>query len=159
MAKTKLKRMDRFELLELIYDMRKVNLDLTERLEAAEKKIEELKKEADQRVLDVRSEYVQRLDDLRMQGAAKELQKRMNEIEEQLIMFQQITGKGALSANQESPDARKEEPASVYTPPAHKAFPKQEAVQDAYAAETAAPLQDNEARPDTPGSQSGESRE
>ena len=34
--------MDRFELLEMIYNMRKANLDLTERLEAAEKKIEDI---------------------------------------------------------------------------------------------------------------------
>ena len=148
--------MDRFELLELIYDMRKANLDLTERLEAAEQKIEELKREADQRILAVRAEYAQRLDDLRIQGATKELQKRMNEIEEQLIMFQQITGKGAPSAGQEeTPDATEEEPA----PPAQDASPDPETSQNDFAKETAAPLQDNEARPDTPGSQSGESRE
>ena len=45
MAKTKLKRMDRFELLELLYNMRKANVDLTERLEAAEQKIQALEKE------------------------------------------------------------------------------------------------------------------
>ncbi len=151
--------MDRFELLELIYNMRKVNLDLTERLEAAEKKIEELKKEADQRVLDVRSEYVQRLDDLRMQGAAKELQKRMSEIEEQLIMFQQITGKGIPSANQETPEARGEEKASVFTPPVQEAFPAPEASRTAFAAETTTSLQESEDRPGPAGSASGESRE
>lgn len=151
--------MDRFELLELIYNMRKVNLDLTERLEAAEKRIEELKKEADQRVLDVRSEYVQRLDDLRMQGAAKDLQKRMKEIEEQLIMFQQITGKGTPSANQKTPEAGGEEPAGVFTPPVQEAFQAPEASQNAFAAEPTTSLQKSEDQPGPAGSASGESRE
>ena len=101
MANTKLKRMDRFELLEMIYNMRKANLDLTERLEAAEKKIEDIKQEADKRVDAVRAEYTLRIDDLRMQGAAKDLQKRMNEIEEQLIAFQRITGKDLLAGIRE----------------------------------------------------------
>ena len=92
-AKTKLKRMDRFELLELIYNMRKANLDLTERLEAAEREIEALKAEADQRVEAVRAEYVQRIDELRMQGSAKEMQKRLREIEEQMLAFQRAMGK------------------------------------------------------------------
>ena len=59
-AKTKLKRMDRFELLELLYNMRKANVDLTERLEAAEQKIQALEKEADARAEAVRAEYERR---------------------------------------------------------------------------------------------------
>ena len=149
MAKTKLKRMDRFELLELMYNMRKANLELTERLEAAEKKIEELKTEADQRVEAVRAEYVQRLDDLRMQGAAQELQKRMREIEEQLIAFQRVTGKDALPVNQQDTGSRGENnAASVFAPPQPDGISQQ----DASAAENAVSSQEN-------GSEAGESRE
>ena len=150
-AKTKLKRMDRFELLELIYNMRKVNLDLTERLEAAEKKIEELKTEADQRVEDVRAEYVQRLDDLRMQGAAKELQKRMNEIEEQLIAFQRVTGKDSPSMYQDT-GLREKEMDSPFAPPKPAERAGQETAGSASEAEKPALPQEN-------GLKAGESRE
>ena len=143
-AKTKLKRMDRFELLELLYNMRKANLELTERLEAAEKTIEELKKEADQRAEAVRAEYVQRIDELRMQGAASELQKRMKEIEEQLTAFQRITGKDAPSGNQEGNGGREKDLASVFAPPKPDAQP---------------PAADNTASPQESGAESGESRE
>ena len=117
MAKTKLKRMDRFELLELLYNMRKANLELTERLEAAEQKIQALEKEADERAEAVRAEYVQRIDELRMQGAASELQKRMKEIEEQLIAFQRITGRETASGNQEDTGRKEKDMADVFDPP------------------------------------------
>ncbi len=116
MAKTTLKRMDRFELLELIYNMRKANHELTERLEAAEKKIEDMEKEADQRVEAVRAEYVQRIDELRMQGAAKDLQKRLSEIEEQLVAVRRMTGKDEPSGKQED-KSLPEKPGGVFTPP------------------------------------------
>ena len=117
----KLKRMDRFELLELIYDMRKANLELTQRCEDAEKRIEELKAEADQRVEQVRAEYVQRIDELRMQGSAKELQKRMSMIEEQLLSFQRMTGRqsaeeSALPASVLAPAPSSDEAAQAASP-------------------------------------------
>ena len=144
--------MDRFELLELIYNMRKANLDLEERLQAAEKKIEELKTEADQRVEAVRAEYVQRLDDLRMQGSAKELQKRMREIEEQLIAFQHISGKDAAPGPQENAGLAEKYPSSVFAPPEAGGKPSQDRTPDASAAEKSGPTQEN-------GSEAGESRE
>ena len=144
--------MDRFELLELIYDMRKANLELTERLEAAEKKIEELKTEADQRVADVRSEYTQLLDDLRMQGAAKELQKRMNEIEEQLIMFQRITGKDASSGKGEDTGRRDSmDLAGVFSQPVREALEARP--------ESAASSQGNGSVSATQDDEAGESRD
>ncbi len=152
MANTKLKRMDRCELLELIYNMRKANLELTERLEAAEKKIEDMKKEADQRVEAVRAEYVQRLDDLRMQGAAKELQKRMSEIEEQLIAFQRVTGKDSPFMNLEETGGREKETDSLFAPPKYAERAVQETDGDASEAEKPAPPQEN-------GLAAGESRE
>ena len=159
MAKTKLKHMDRFELLELIYYMRKANLDLAERLEAAEKKIEELKTEADQRVEAVRAEYSQRLDDLRMQGSAKELQKRMSEIEEQLIAFQRRTGKDTPSENQENEPSGNEEEiilrekyfGSLFAPPEPGGMCRQETPEGASAAEKTASPQES-------GFEAGESR-
>ena len=149
MAKTKLKRMDRFELLELLYNMRKANVDLTERLEAAEQKIQALEKEADTRAEAVRAEYVQRIDELRMQGAASELQKRMKEIEEQLTAFQRITGMETASGNQDT--GRKEEDmAGVSAPPESDAQPT---------AENTASPQESGAASGTPDREAGESRE
>ncbi len=146
-AKTKLKRMDRFELLELIYNMRKANLDLTERLEAAEKKIEELKAEADQRVETVRAEYVQRLDELRMQGAAKEMQKRLREIEAQMMAFQRIMGKDEEDESLEAESLTETELPGGAVPSAPEA-----PSQDEPAEEKAAPPQENS-------DEAGESRE
>ena len=55
MAKNMLKNLGRFELLELIYNMRKENLELKERCEAAEKKVEEIREETDkQRIVNNR---------------------------------------------------------------------------------------------------------
>ena len=150
MAKTKLKRMDRFELLELIYNMRKANLDLEEQLKAAEKKIEDLKAEADQRVEAVRAEYVQRLDDLRMQGSAKELQKRMREIEEQLIAFQSITGKDALSENL-SMRTNAQNSGGIPIPPSPDEKSHRDTLENASAAGKTVPSQES-------GSEAGESR-
>ena len=131
MAKTKLKRMDRFELLELIYNMRKANLDLTERLEAAEKRIEELKAEADQRVEAVRAEYVQRIDELRMQGAAKEMQKRLREIEAQMMAFQRIMGKDEAGASQETDGSEEKALPGPDTPAAEETNSPQESGDEA----------------------------
>ena len=89
MAKEKLKRMGRFELLELIYQLKKSNEELTLRCRDAEKQLETLNRESSQREDKVRREYEQRIDELRMQGSAKDLQKRMKLIEQQLLSFQQ----------------------------------------------------------------------
>lgn len=150
MAKTKLKRMDRFELLELLYNMRKANLELTERLEAAEKKIQELEKEADERTEAVRAEYVQRIDELRMQGAAQELQKRMKEIEEQLTAFQRITGMETASGNQKDTGRKEKDMAGVSDPPNPDGLP---------VAENTSSPQENGAASGMPDEKAGESRE
>ena len=47
MAKNMLKNYGRFELLELIYNMRKENLELKERCEAAEKEAKEIRAESE----------------------------------------------------------------------------------------------------------------
>ncbi len=140
--------MDRFELLELIYNMRKANQELTERLEAAEKKIEDMEKEAEQRVEAVRAEYTQRLDDLRMQGAAKDLQKRLSEIEEQLFAVQRMAGKDAPSGEKEDMGLP-ETNGGVFAPPFPESAAGEETGGDAPAA---APLPENSA-------EAGESRE
>ena len=79
MAKNMLKNYGRFELLELIYNMRKENLKLKERCDAAE------------RLDNARRDYENRIEELRMQGAAKDLQIRMKKIEEQLRLLQKLT--------------------------------------------------------------------
>lgn len=83
--------MGRFELLELIYQLKKSNEELTLRCRDAEKQLETLSRESSQREEKVRREYEQRIDELRMQGSAKDLQKRLKVIEEQLLSFQQPT--------------------------------------------------------------------
>ena len=80
MAKNMLKSYGRFELLELIYNMRKENLELRERCEKAEKQLETARKD-----------FESRIEELRMQGAAKDLQIRMKKIEEQLRVMQKLT--------------------------------------------------------------------
>ena len=152
-AKTKLKRMDRFELLELIYNMRKANLELTERLEAAEKKIEELKTEADQRVEAVRAEYVQRIDELRMQGSAKEMQKRLLEIEERMMAFQRIMGKDEADESQEKTAIEEDEQAECFP------LPDFDAPQPAPAAIPVDPQAEEADFPLESGGEPGESRE
>ncbi len=135
MAKTKLKRMNRFELLELIYEMRKANLDLTQRCEQQEKQIEELKADTERQVEAVRAFYVQQLDDLRMQGSAKELQKRINLIEKQLAAFQRLTG--LKTADVEALAAGEEEkPAEEASVPVFTAAPAAEADASAEESET-----------------------
>ena len=47
MPKNMLKNYGRFELLELIYNMRKENLELKQRCEAAEQKVKEIREETD----------------------------------------------------------------------------------------------------------------
>jgi len=84
MAKNVLKSFNRFELLRLIYDMRKENSDLSERCSALEKELEKTKAGAEKRLESTRMEYENRLEELRMQGASKELQVRMKKIEEQM---------------------------------------------------------------------------
>ena len=91
MAKNMLKSYGRFELLELIYNMRKENLELKERCSAAEKQVLEIKMQTEKQLDNARRDYENRIEELRMQGAAKDLQIRMKKIEEQLRMIQQLT--------------------------------------------------------------------
>ncbi|MBR3098738.1 MAG: hypothetical protein IKH18_04130 [Clostridia bacterium] len=80
MAKNKLKDFNRFELLELIYTLRKENQELTQKCEALSTRVEE-----------IRAEYERHIEEMRMQGAAKDLQIRMKKIEEQLQLLQKLT--------------------------------------------------------------------
>ena len=91
MAKNMLKSLGRFELLELIYTMRKENLELKERCEAAERKVAEIREQTDKQLDYARRDYENRIEELRMQGAAKDLQIRMKKIEEQLRLLQKLT--------------------------------------------------------------------
>ena len=91
MAKNMLKNLGRFELLELIYNMRKENLELKERCEAAERKVAEIREQTDRQLDYARRDYENRIEELRMQGAAKDLQIRMKKIEEQLVLLQRLT--------------------------------------------------------------------
>ena len=91
MPKNMLKSYGRFELLELIYAMRKENLDLKERCEAAEKQVVEIKMQTEKQLDNARRDYENRIEELRMQGAAKDLQIRMKKIEEQLRLMQRLT--------------------------------------------------------------------
>ena len=91
MPKNMLKNYGRFELLELIYNMRKENLELKQRCEAAEQKVKEIREETDKQLERARVDYEQRIEELRMQGAAKDLQIRMKKIEEQLVLLQRLT--------------------------------------------------------------------
>ena len=91
MPKNMLKNYGRFELLELIYNMRKENLELKQRCEAAEQKVKEIREETDKQLERARIDYEQRIEELRMQGAAKDLQIRMKKIEEQLVLLQRLT--------------------------------------------------------------------
>ena len=72
MPKNMLKSYGRFELLELIYAMRKENLDLKERCEAAEKQVVEIKMQTEKQLDNARRDYENRIEELRMQGAAKD---------------------------------------------------------------------------------------
>ena len=91
MAKNMLKSLGRFELLELIYTMRKENLELKERCEAAERKVVEIREQTDKQLDYARRDYENRIEELRMQGAAKDLQIRMKQIEEQPRLLQKLT--------------------------------------------------------------------
>ena len=103
MPKNMLKSYGRFELLELIYAMRKENLELKERCEAAEKQaaflcgaagdyqVVEIKMQTEKQLDNARRDYENRIEELRMQGAAKDLQIRMKKIEEQLRLMQKLT--------------------------------------------------------------------
>ena len=91
MAKNMLKNYGRFELLELIYNMRKENLELRERCEAAERKVTEIRMQTEKQLDYARRDYENRIEELRMQGAAKDLQIRMKKIEEQLRVMQKLT--------------------------------------------------------------------
>lgn len=91
MAKNMLKSYGRFELLELIYNMRKENLELRARCEEAEKQVAEIRMQTDRQLELARRDYENRIEELRMQGAAKDLQIRMKKIEEQLRAIQRLT--------------------------------------------------------------------
>jgi predicted nuclease with TOPRIM domain len=80
MAKNNLKSFSRFELLELIYNLRKENQELTKKCEDLTRQMEE-----------AHAEYERRLEELRMEGAARDLQVRMKKIEEQLQLLQKLT--------------------------------------------------------------------
>lgn len=101
MAKEKLKRMGRFELLELIYQLKKSNEELTLRCRDAEKQLDALKREGTQREDKLRREYEMRIDELRMQGSAKDLQQRMRKLEQQLLTFQLLADQDATDTEQE----------------------------------------------------------
>ena len=91
MPKNMLKSYGRFELLELIYAMRKENLELKERCETAENQVVEIKMQTKKQLDNARRDYENRIEELRMQGAAKDLQIRMKKIEEQLRLMQKLT--------------------------------------------------------------------
>ena len=91
MAKNMLKNYGRFELLELIYNMRKENLELKERCDAAERQVVEIRMQTEKQLDNARRDYENRIEELRMQGAAKDLQIRMKKIEEQLRLLQKLT--------------------------------------------------------------------
>ena len=91
MAKNMLKKYGRFELLELIYNMRKENLELKERCDAAERQVVEIRMQTEKQLDNARRDYENRIEELRMQGAAKDLQIRMKKIEEQLRLLQKLT--------------------------------------------------------------------
>ena len=91
MARNMLKNYGRFELLELIYNMRKENLELKERCAEAEKQVLDIKTQTEKQLDNARRDYENRIEELRMQGAAKDLQIRMKKIEEQLRMIQRLT--------------------------------------------------------------------
>ena len=91
MAKNMLKSYGRFELLELIYSMRKENIELRERCEKAEKQVVEIREETEKQLDNARKDFENRIEELRMQGAAKDLQIRMKKIEEQLHLMQRLT--------------------------------------------------------------------
>ena len=91
MPKNMLKNYGRFELLELIYNMRKENLELKERCETAERQVVEIRAQTEKQLDNARRDYENRIEELRMQGAAKDLQIRMKKIEEQLRLMQRLT--------------------------------------------------------------------
>ena len=91
MAKNMLKNYGRFELLELIYNLRKENLELKERCDAAERQVVEIRMQTEKQLDNARRDYENRIEELRMQGAAKDLQIRMKKIEEQLRLLQKLT--------------------------------------------------------------------
>ena len=103
MPKNMLKSYGRFELLELIYAMRKENLELKERCETAEKQVVEIKMQTEKQLDNARRDYENRIEELRMQGAAKDLQIRMKKIEEQLRLMQKLT---SVSVPHTAPYAR-----------------------------------------------------
>ena len=113
MGKNMLKNYGRFELLELIYNMRKENLELKERCEAAERKVAEIWEQTDKQLDYARRDYENRIEELRMQGAAKDLQIRMKKIEEQLRLLQKLTmvdiDLPELPTEEESEQAAKQE--------------------------------------------------
>lgn len=82
MAKNKLKRLGRFELLELMYDMRRENEELTRRCQEAEQRVQETEES-------LRAEYEEKLRQLRTDAGAGDLQQRMARIEEQLLSIHQ----------------------------------------------------------------------
>lgn len=89
MAKINLKRMGRFELLEMLYEMRKKNLEMTQIVKETRKRADEIQATLDQRVEAVRAEYEKQLEELRQNNSSAQLQERLKSIEQQLTMYQQ----------------------------------------------------------------------
>ncbi|MBR3017581.1 MAG: hypothetical protein IKH57_10985 [Clostridia bacterium] len=105
MAREKLRRMGRFELLQLIFAMKKSNEELTLRCRDAEKQLDTLKRETSQREDRIRREFEQRIDELRMQGSAKDLQVRVKKIEQQIHEIQLLTEKEGFGAEESADGA------------------------------------------------------
>ena len=61
MAKNMLKNYGRFELLELIYNMRKENLELKERCDAAERQVVEIRMQTEKQLDNARRDYENRI--------------------------------------------------------------------------------------------------
>ena len=90
--------MGRFELLQLMYQRKKSNEELTLRCRELEKQLDTLKRDTSQREDKLRRDYEQRIDEIRMQGSAKDLQQRMKKIE-QLLSMQQIPDQQPVGAD------------------------------------------------------------
>ena len=95
MAKINLKRMGRFELLEMLYEMRKKNLEMTQIVKETRKRADEIQATLDQRVEAVRAEYEKQLEELRQNNSSAQLQERLKSIEQQLNMYQQVVAVGS----------------------------------------------------------------
>lgn len=113
MARERLRRMGRFELLQLIYAMKKSNEELTLRCRDAENQLDTLKRETSQREDRIRREFEQRIDELRMQGSAKDLQVRVKKIEQQIQEIQLLAEKEGLMTDEAAAQEQAANPAQA----------------------------------------------